>query len=45
MEMWQPLLKEEANLSDIDSLIEKIGFKIALAEYTGDNSIVIFAEK
>ena len=44
-EMWQPLLKESANLLDIDSLIEKIGFKIALAEYTGENSIVIFAEK
>ena len=33
------------NLIDIDWLIEKFGFKISLAEYTGDNSIVIFAEK
>ena len=33
------------NLLDIDSLLEKFGFKISLAEYTGDNSIIIFAEK
>ena len=32
-------------LIDIDGLIEEVGFKIALAEYAGDNNIIIFAEK
>ena len=31
--------------SAIPHLLEKFGFKISLAEYTGDNSIIIFAEK
>lgn len=33
------------NLIDIDTLLEKKGFNIALAEYAGDNNIIIFAEK
>ena len=33
------------NLIDIDTLLEKKGFNIALAEYSGDNNIIIFAEK
>lgn len=33
------------NLINIDELLEKKGFKIALAEYSGDNNIIIFAEK
>lgn len=33
------------NLIDIDAVIESHGFKIALAEYAGDNNIIIFAEK
>ena len=37
--------EEITNLLDIDSLLKKFGFKISLAEYTGDNSIIIFAEK
>jgi len=32
-------------LINIDELIEEVGFKIALAEYAGDNNIIIFAEK
>jgi SAM-dependent methyltransferase len=32
-------------LLNIDEMIEKKGFKIALAEYAGDNNIIIFAEK
>ena len=32
-------------LINIDELLEKKGFKIALAEYAGDNNIIIFAEK
>ena len=32
-------------LIDIDDYIESFGFKIALAEYSGDNNIIIFAEK
>jgi SAM-dependent methyltransferase len=32
-------------LLNIDELLEKKGFKIALAEYSGDNNIIIFAEK
>ena len=33
------------NLIDIDTLLEEKGFNIALAEYSGDNNIIIFAEK
>lgn len=33
------------NLINIDELLENKGFKIALAEYAGDNNIIIFAEK
>jgi len=33
------------NLINIDELLEEKGFKIALAEYAGDNNIIIFAEK
>lgn len=33
------------NLINIDELLESKGFKIALAEYSGDNNIIIFAEK
>lgn len=32
-------------LINIDELLEQKGFKIALAEYAGDNNIIIFAEK
>ncbi len=32
-------------LLNIDEVIENKGFKIALAEYAGDNNIIIFAEK
>jgi len=34
-----------ANLLNIDEVLEKNHFTITLAEYTGDNSIVIVAEK
>ena len=30
---------------EINSLLEKFGFKIYFAEYTCDNNIIIFAEK
>ena len=43
--MVQTYHEDITNLLDIDSLLEKFGFKISLAEYTGDNSIIIFAEK
>ena len=33
------------SLLNIDELLEKKGFNIALAEYSGDNNIIIFAEK
>lgn len=33
------------NLVDIDTKLEEVGFNIALAEYAGDNNIIIFAEK
>lgn len=33
------------NLIDIDTVIENHGFNIAMAEYAGDNNIIIFAEK
>lgn len=32
-------------LINIDELLESKGFKIAMAEYAGDNNIIIFAEK
>jgi len=32
-------------LLDIDKALEKIGFNVTIAEYSGDNTIVIFAEK
>ena len=32
-------------LLNIDEVLEEVGFKIALAEYAGDNNIIIFAEK
>lgn len=32
-------------LIDIDIALEKAGFKVPIAEYSGDNTIVIFAEK
>lgn len=37
--------EEIPGLIDIDTLLEKKGFKIALAEYAGDSNIIIFAEK
>lgn len=37
--------EELPHLVDIDFLIENAGFNINIAEYTGDNSIVIFGEK
>ena len=37
--------KDIPNLIDIDTLLEEKGFNIALAEYSGDNNIIIFAEK
>lgn len=33
------------NLKDIDTVLEDHGFKVILAEYTGDNSIVLILEK
>jgi len=39
------IIEKIPNLVNIDELLEEKGFKIALAEYSGDNNIIIFAEK
>ena len=33
------------NLLNIDEVLENVGFNISLAEYAGDNNIIVFAEK
>ena len=33
------------NLLNIDEILEDVGFNISLAEYAGDNNIIVFAEK
>jgi predicted SAM-dependent methyltransferase len=39
------VVEDIPKLINIDELLEKKGFNIALAEYSGDNNIIIFAEK
>ena len=46
--MWNVCLIEKGGeiVASMPYIVKKkFGFKISLAEYTGDNSIIIFAEK